>query len=332
MDKQPVGFSIDFPRAYPDLGIVGQFRSCPEDFVVDEHLGFEPTGDGEHVLLHIEKIGQNTHWVGQQLAELFDFDPKAVGFCGRKDRHAVTRQWFSLYDPQRIVDDALINIEGVRLLKVTRHIRKLRPGDHTANHFCIRLRQIKYTDTQKVLTDSDLAKLLPIISERLTVGVPNYFGAQRFGRELSNLHAAHTWLIDGRKPPRQRKSMVMSAARSYLFNQVLAKRVLNQTWTKSMEGDVLIDDQPSAPLWGRGRSATSKEAQVLETEALKPLIEWANGLEHCGLKQERRALQLLAQTPEVISDHSDIVLSFGLPSGTFATAVLAEIAQLSDGD
>lgn len=325
-------FSIDFPRAYSDLHLSGIFRSCPEDFVVDEILGFEPTAEGEHVLLHIEKIGQNTHWVGQQLADIFQLDSKAVGFCGRKDRHAVTRQWFSLYDPKRIVDEQIIDIEGVSILKVTRHIRKLRPGDHAANSFIIRLRELKNTTSNDPVTHADVDALLPVILERLQQGVPNYFGAQRFGRELSNLHAAHSWLIDGKKPSRQRKSMVMSAARSYLFNQVLSLRVRNRSWNTVLEGDVLIGTQATAPLWGRGRSATSAKALALETEALSPLIEWANGLEHCGLKQERRDLRLMPESIQVSSHHSDITLSFILPSGAFATAVLAEIATLRTGE
>ncbi len=85
-------FSTDFPSLYPSLNISGLFRYCPDDFIVFENLGFIPSGEGEHHLLHIEKIGQNTHWVAQQIARSLGMDKKAVGYCGRKDRHAVTRQ------------------------------------------------------------------------------------------------------------------------------------------------------------------------------------------------------------------------------------------------
>jgi len=325
-------FSIDFPRAYPDLGISGAFRSCPEDFVVNEVLGFEPSGEGEHVLLHIRKVGQNTHWVAQQLAQQCGLDNKAVGYCGRKDRHAVTQQWFSLYDPHRSVEQKNIAIEGVSILDTARHIRKLRPGDHAANQFEIRLRHLQYHDNQQALTSSECAALAPKIIERLQQGVPNYFGSQRFGRELSNLYAAHAWLVDKKPPPRARKSMVMSAARAYLFNQVLARRVREQSWQQSLAGDALLNNQPTAPLWGRGRLLTQDTVLNLESEVLAAFKQWCHGLEHCGLKQERRCLSLLPRSLNVECQNSDVVLHFSLPAGTFATSVLAEIASLRDAD
>lgn len=320
--------SLDFPRAYPSLHLSGAFRSCPEDFIVHEHLGFAPTDEGEHCLLHIEKIGQNTHWVAQQVEINLGLEKKSVGYCGRKDRHAVTRQWLSIYDPKREVDINKITIDGVKILEHTRHNRKLRPGDHQANHFVIRLRELVDTSTNKLVDKIKHKDLAELIRQRLEKGLPNYFGPQRFGNNGNNLIAAESWFTQGRAPTRQQRSMVMSAARSYLFNRILAKRIAENTWSTMITGDVLVNDRPTAALWGRGRLASQAEALAIENLALEPLSEWCHGLEHCGLKQERRQLLLRPGNVSINFDDNDLVLSFALEAGSFATSVLAEVAVL----
>jgi len=336
---------IVFPAVYPSLNIKGSFRSIPEDFIVNEHLGFEPSGEGEHVLIHIEKIGQNTHWVAEQLALLLDLDKKAVGYCGRKDRHAVTRQWLSVYDPHRRVDfmskpsgePNKIDIEGVTLLETTRHSHKLRPGDHQSNQFLIRLRNIRAIDStpeqaidENYLNDDKKQQLVNEIEQRLLVGIPNYFGPQRFGRDGNNLLSAANWFEKRKLPPRKQKSMVMSAARSYLFNTVLAARIGKNCWAQAIDGDVLIDSAPTAPLWGRGRLTSKGQALLLEEAALTELHSWCHGLEHCGLAQERRPTVLTPSNAGVSFDKNDLVLAFELVAGAFATSVLAEMADLCD--
>ena len=340
-----------FPTVYPSLQLSAKFRSTPEDFVVHENLGFSPSNNGEHCLIHIEKIGQNTHWVAEQLALLLKLDSKAVGYCGRKDRHAVTRQWLSIYDPHRNIDlsDELGNnlgIDGVKLLETTRHSHKLRPGDHQSNHFYIRLRDVKrrnHSATEdglegdstssaegigELLEDSQKPNIINAIKQRLTSGIPNYFGPQRFGRGGNNLLAAANWFEGKQPPPRKQKSMVMSAARSYLFNKVLAARIQQNCWASAIDGDVLTNACPSAPLWGRGRLTTQNQALELETTALEGLNDWCHGLEHCGLKQERRATVLHPTQVSVNYDNDDLVIAFDLISGAFATSVLAEVCTL----
>ncbi|MFT7490513.1 MAG: tRNA pseudouridine13 synthase [Pseudohongiellaceae bacterium] len=340
-----------FPTVYPSLELSAKFRSAPEDFVVHENLGFSPSNNGEHCLIHIEKIGQNTHWVAEQLALLLKLDSKAVGYCGRKDRHAVTRQWLSIYDPHRNIDfsDELgsnIGIDGVKLLETTRHSHKLRPGDHQSNHFYIRLRDVKrlnHSATEdglvddstngtegigELLEDSQKPNIINAIKQRFKSGIPNYFGPQRFGRGGNNLLAAGNWFEGKQPPPRKQKSMVMSAARSYLFNKVLAVRIQQNCWASAIDGDVLIDAYPTAPLWGRGRLTTQVQALELETTALEGLNDWCHGLEHCGLKQERRATVLHPTQVSVTYDDDDLVIAFDLISGAFATSVLAEVCTL----
>jgi tRNA pseudouridine13 synthase len=340
----------DFPTVYPSLHLSAQFRSAPRDFIVHENLGFKPAGDGEHCLIHIEKIGQNTHWVAEQLALLLKLDKKAVGYCGRKDRHAVTRQWLSIYDPHRNIDFSddvgnNMDIEGVQLLETTRHSHKLRPGDHQSNHFCIRLRDVKQrspieissdTNSEKnsevesyqLLDDSQKPQIISEIIQRFTSGIPNYFGSQRFGREGNNLVVAANWFENKRLPPRKQKSIIMSAARSYLFNKVLAARIEQNCWASAIDGDILINDCPTAPLWGRGRLTSQTQALELETKALEGLSVWCHGLEHCGLTQERRSTVLYPANFSVNVENDDLVIVFDLTSGAFATSILAEICTL----
>jgi tRNA pseudouridine13 synthase len=318
---------LAFPAAYPLLNLSASFRTIPEDFMVNEDLGFVPSGSGEHWLLHIEKMGQNTHWVAEQLALFCGLEPSAVGVCGRKDRHAVTRQWFSLYAPkQTTMNWSEFVVEGVQILEVHRHSQKLRLGSHKANDFSIRLRDLTAND--RPLMNADKAHLEAVIYQRLASGVPNYFGEQRFGRDNSNLVAARHWFELGRKPHPKRRSMVMSAARAYLFNQILALRVRQENWRQSMPGDLLEGGFPTGPLWGRGRSQTNDACLALETAVMADYADWCRGLEHCGLKQERRSLVLLPKNFALSWLGDDMALSFSLPVGTFATTILAEISEL----
>lgn len=267
-------FPVVFPRAYPSLNLSGRFRSYPEDFIVHENLGFSLAGEGEHCLLYIEKTGQNTHWVAQQIERALGLAKRSVGYCGRKDRHAVTRQWISIYEPKREMDIQQINIEGVALLSQIRHVRKLRPGDHQSNRFTIRLRDLCSTDQKNITDASEQAQLLETIKNRLAQGLPNYFGPQRFGREGNNLIQANDWLVHGKSPSRQQRSMVMSAARAYLFNQIVAARIVQQNWNILVGGDLAEVDSfgrewPTAALWGRGRLPSTAKALVIETTVLE---------------------------------------------------------------
>jgi len=157
----------------PDV-LRATMRGVPEDFVVEEQLGFAATGAGEHLFLLIEKRGANTVWVAQQLARWAGVAEHAVGYAGLKDRHALTRQAFTVHLPGRKAPDLDgLAIEGVRVLASDWHQRKLPRGALRGNRFVLRLREV---EGERHAIEDRLAK----IAER---GVPNGFGAQRFGRE-----------------------------------------------------------------------------------------------------------------------------------------------------
>jgi tRNA pseudouridine13 synthase len=292
----------------------------PEDFQVDENLGFSPLGEGEHVYLHIWKRGENTAWVAEKIAELAQVQVMDVGYCGRKDRHAVTTQWFSIYLPKKEMepDWSMLNSDSIKILSQSRHSHKLRRGDHETNSFIIRLRNPNAVN--KLSFEQRMSKVLE-------QGVPNYYGEQRFGRGGNNLAEAHAILVEGKRiRDKQKRGLMLSAARSYLFNQVLSARVSANNWQQLIEGEPEV--YPTAPLWGRGRSSSNNECLQLEMQTLEAWSEWRNGLEHSGLSQERRALILKPAFASWRWIDQDIAVSFTLGSGEFATTILRELTIL----
>ncbi|MGH1471159.1 MAG: tRNA pseudouridine(13) synthase TruD [Cellvibrionaceae bacterium] len=320
-------YPLDFAYAYGTPTSTAFYRVEIDDFSVRENLGFTPEGEGEHLYVHVKKRNQNTQWVAKEIAKFVGVSPRDVGFCGLKDRFAETSQWFSIYTPKKkAVDWSQFLIEGVSVITSTRHAFKLKPGMHEFNHFSITLRNIEYNDD------------LQIRLEKIKEGVPNYFGDQRFGIDGNNLLQAESLLIR-RQPIKNKKlrGLIISAARSYLFNTVLSKRVESENWKTSISGEP--EKFSSAPMWGRGRPLSFDQALEFESESLASLNELANGLEHVGLKQERRQLVCIPQTLTYSKEKNDqinsnfkesLTLTFSLPPGQYATSVLREIALIEN--
>lgn len=313
------GRDLDFPRARASIG-TALIRSEPEDFVVDELLDADFSGSGEHLYLLLRKRNLNTFWVARQLAEQYQVAPVAVGYAGLKDRRAVTSQWFSVATPAAANPDfshlILNSGEQLELVSQTRHARKLRRGDHQGNRFRLRLRQL--TAPREVMEQ----RLAAIAEE----GVPNYFGEQRFGHDGGNLQTFVDRLRNGRLPKQMpKRDLVLSAARSWVFNQVLGARVRDGSWCC---GDDDALRSATGPLWGRGRSPLSRDQAEQERNCLAPFEDWLYALEHAGLSQERRLLCLKPQgfSWQWLAD-TDLQLDFSLPPGTFATAVLRELVE-----
>jgi tRNA pseudouridine13 synthase len=318
-------------------------RSAPEDFRVDEVLGFEPSGAGEHLFLQIEKRGANTAWVAQRLARWAGVAEHAVGYAGLKDRHAVTRQAFTVHLPRRIAPDlALLDAEPeFRVLESAWHARKLPRGALRGNRFVIRLRAL-------VGDPAAIDARLHAIARR---GVPNYFGEQRFGRDGGNLAAARA-MFGGRRVPREKRSILLSAARSHLFNALLATRVEIDAWERGLDGEVwmldgshsvfgpeplseplqqrcsALDIHPTGPLWGRGELRSEGEAAALERAPAAQHPDLAAGLEQAGLRQERRALRLPVRELSWNFIDADLELAFFLPAGSYATTVLHALGDI----
>lgn len=331
-------------RAYGAAVLQASIRKVPEDFIVEEIDAFEASGSGEHLLLSIEKRGMNTVFAAQRIARWAGVAESAMGYAGLKDRHALTRQRFSVWLPKKVAPSIeSLDEDGLRVLHADWHSRKLPRGALAGNRFVLTLRDVQ---GQREAID---ARLQAIAAR----GVPNVFGEQRFGRGGDNVEQALA-MFAGRRMRRDQRSILLSAARSQLFNQVLAVRIEAGCWDSGMEGEVwmldgshsvfgpqLFDDtlaqrlaafdiHPTAPMWGRGELRSTGASAALELDAMADATALAlrEGLEAAGLKQERRSLRLPVRELawEWLAEDG-LQLRFALPSGSYATAVLAELGD-----
>ena len=319
----------------------GVFKVHPEDFKVSEQLGFELSGEGEHLWLYVEKRDLNTLDLCKAIAEKLNVLPKKVAYAGLKDKQAITQQWLSICTAKD-VDCQALTLDKARVLIAKRHTQKLKRGAHRANNFEIIVRDI----SQQKSLEQALGRI-----EKY--GVPNYFGEQRFGRSGNNVRQAELMFAQKIKVSRQQRGLYLSAARAYLFNEVLSERVKRKAWNIGLEGDVMMlagtnsffqakvndealakrlfefDIHPSVPLWGKGKLATSCLANSLENEIINKYPQLTAGLESYGLRQQRRASRLIVQDLELIwMNRETLKLKFSLPKGTFATTVLRELLTI----
>ncbi|MGK9451217.1 tRNA pseudouridine(13) synthase TruD [Acidithiobacillus caldus] len=342
------GLERQYPRLDEDIG--GVLWRGPDTFFVQELLPFQPSGVGEHVFLHIEKCGLNTEEVARRLARHAGVHVRDIGYAGLKDRHARTRQFFTVPVPGRTEPDwtALEN-EHQKILERHRHDRKLRRGAHLGNRFRLSLQVLRGSRRD---WDVALHRL-----ERL--GFPNYFGGQRFGHD--NLAAAARLLAGtGQRLQRGQQGLLWSAARSALFNAVLTERVRTGSWQTLLPGERVQlegshshflarrsdadwsalearlhawDLHPSGPLPGSGTDGPEDEAAQVEQAALAAWmgppefpengLTWADRLGAQGLRAARRALRCRVRecSWEWVDDER-LDLHFSLPSGSFATVAL----------
>ncbi|MDB5818882.1 MAG: hypothetical protein JWQ11_2522 [Rhizobacter sp.] len=313
-----------WPNAYPASDASATLKLFNEDFIVTELPLQLPSGEGEHIWLDIEKNGANTAFVAQQLAEAAGVQERDVGYGGLKDRYAITRQWFSIYLPKGETPDlTLLQHPEFKVLAQSRHVKKLRPGDLQGNRFRIVMRDVAGD------RDAIEANLQAVASR----GVPNYFGAQRFGHDGGNVEQGRAMLareIRVRNP--KKKGIYLSAVRSFVFNEVLALRIQQGLWGKTLPGDVMDEaGRPTGPLWGRGRVITTDQVQALENGVAGTHAALCDGMEHAGLNQERRSLVASPVDMSWEWPHADqLVLTFSLPPGNYATSVMAEILHTTE--
>jgi tRNA pseudouridine13 synthase len=339
--------ALNVPRAFGAPLCSGRVRVEPEDFVVEEDLGFAPSGAGAHVLIKVRKRGANTEWVAREIGRAAGCRPGDVGFAGLKDRHAVTVQWFSVPSPRgaTYVGDVIEKLQGLRgegfeVLEAHAHAKKLPRGALAGNRFAIRVRDVS-------ADDAAIAERVDAIASR---GLPNFFGPQRFGREGANLRKIPADLTSGLSGvhPGER-TYVLSAARSLVFNAVLAERVSDGSWCQLEVGDVAnldgtgsvfavesvddllrdrvtaLDVHPSGPMWGKGEVLSKGRIQQLEQQVAASLPEPCALVVAAGMNQERRGLRLAVRELGWAREGHDVLVRFWLTKGSFATTVLGEL-------
>jgi tRNA pseudouridine13 synthase len=342
-------FPHEIPRAWGAPVAEFRIRSTPDDFHVFEIPVTLPQGEGNHVWLQIEKRQLNTDEVARLIAKHADVPPREVSYAGLKDRDAVTQQWFSVNLQGKAHPDwSALNGERLHVLQAQAHPRKLKRGALTGNRFVLILR--------------DVAGNRAAIEQRLQQlqqgGVPNAFGAQRFGRNGSNVARAREVLIGGRRErDRHRLGLMFSTARSWVFNALLAVRIEDQTWNQARPGEVLqldgrsavfvaeaidteiqrrmdaLEVHPTAPMVGDGSSLAQAEALLWEAQQLEPQQEWIAALSRARVEQDRRALRIaLPDLRWQWLEDAVLQLEFSLPSGSYATAVLHELGTAVESD
>ncbi len=329
--------------AYGGAQSQGIIRKTPDDFIVNEIQSFELSGVGEHAFLLVEKCGENTEFVARQLARCASVRQRDVSYAGLKDRHARTTQWFSVWLPGKPDPDwTILNSDSIKILQAKRHTRKLKRGSLAGNQFILCIQE--WQGDKAVLEQQ-----LQAIKEQ---GVPNYFGAQRFGHNANNIARALA-LFAGEKISRAQRGIYLSTARSYLFNHILSERVANHSWKQALVGDALMFDDshsffqvevldesilqriaqlelhPTAVLWGKGEAQVAGEVMLLEQRIIDQFDDLAQGLMAFGIEKDRRALRSHVKELqwEFIGDNC-LELSFSLNAGCYATSVLREIARV----
>ena len=313
------------------------------DFVVKEQLGYDMSGDGEFVAVKVRKTDCNTLFVGEQLAKFAGISARNMSYAGLKDRKAVTEQWFSLQMPgQPTPDFSQFSLDGVEILEITRHQRKIRIGSLQGNHFEILLRNAEETDELKVRLDF-LAKN----------GFPNYFTEQRFGRDGNNLTQALRWANgEINVKDRNKRSFYLSATRSEIFNLIVAKRIELGLAQKVLNGDILqlngshswfvVDESEdlaqlqqrlaqqdvllTAPLIGEEeKSAVDFEHEIFaQHQALFDLMRQER------MKAARRAILMQPQHFQWQFEPNGLRLQFALPAGSYATALIRELVNIEN--
>lgn len=325
----------------------GVIKQSPEDFRVDEILGFEPDGDGEHLCVQVRATGLNTAWLVKALAQWAGIPKSQVSFSGQKDRHAVTTQWFSLQLPGRPdPDGARFELTGAEIVRMHRHSRKIRTGTHWGNQFEITLRQLSFLEGQSI---DAIHERLRVVSRQ---GVPNYFGPQRFGNNEANLKRAFEAVSSGRLPrDRDERGWIFSALRSYLFNRWLSARVDGGQWQQWMPGDILqrrgrrgyfvpeeLDDDtrlrlqngelvPAGLLPGEDDFPMQGAARAFVDTVWEGEQTALSFLRKHRLTGEVRPAVLFAENFEYDLEATDLRLKFSLPKGSFATALLREVVS-----
>jgi len=351
--------TLDFNSLFPTINKIsttGIIRTNPQDFKVTELNDIELSGAGEHLWLYIEKTDSNTDWVAKQLSNVCQTPRGQVGFAGLKDRHAVTQQWFSIQLPKisgiKKIQSALP--DAITIIEHGKHSKKIKVGQLNYNQFEIIIREINCNHKSNDKSDSENNKKQQIEKNIQNIkdnGVPNYFGPQRFGHDMGNIQKAQDWFSGSYKvKTKNLKSILISTARSHIFNTIVAQRIKEKTWDTTITGDILqlnkshswftasdastteiverlkvFDIHLTAAMWGEDPVQSSESCAIMEKKIADTFPIYQLGFEKFRLKQDRRAMRIcpIDLKHEWIDDN--LKLTFKLLPGAYATGVIREI-------
>ncbi len=347
---------MDVPPELPFLtpaqaGCGGFLKRTPEDFFVEEIPAYPPSGDGEHLLLLVEKRGITTSDLVGRASKMLGLRPSQVGYAGLKDAQAVTRQWISLHTKE---EPRLARLESpeIKVLRVERHRNKLRRGHLRGNRFRIVLREST--------PPAGFTLLWKTLAE---VGFPNYFGPQRFGAEGDNARKGALIVSRQIRPPanRDHARLLINAFQSALFNRLVAHRISERARLDDLlPGDFAIfresgsffavteaglDDacrraaggeiSAAAPLFGYKTPLAEGlpgewERSALESNALDP-ADFRLGGKKLSQAGTRRAVRAFPENHSwramELEGRPCLELEFSLRQGVYATSFLRELMK-----
>ncbi|CAM3504889.1 tRNA pseudouridine synthase D [Vibrio aerogenes CECT 7868] len=333
----------DLAYLYGQPTVKAKFKEKPEHFIVKENLGFSPDGDGEHLFVRIRKTGENTRFVANELAKACGVKSKDVSWAGLKDRHAITEQWLSVCLPKQDNPDFssfLSQYPQIEILDISRHRKKLRPGELKENHFQITLTSV-----------SDMGDVLRRLEYIQRDGVPNYFGTQRFGHDGNNVREARRWGRDNVRTRNQsQRSLYLSAARSWIFNHIVSERIQQGLFDQLICGDialvqgefVLVTEDNlvalnqtlseglshiSGALAGDNELPTVGKVSDLEQGCLDAEPDLMKLIRGNRMQHDRRKLSLKPNQLNWKVKENEVILDFSLDAGCFATSVLRELIE-----
>lgn len=334
-----------------------KFKVSPDDFIVKEIMAVNLTGRGEHLWLYIQKTNLNTAYLAKLLGLWANIPLSAVSYSGLKDRYAVTTQWFSLHLPKQhnkqrtqtiasfdsFAKKYLNTHESIKIIQHSYHQKKLQRGTHQYNAFLITLRNVQIKDT----TALDTA-----ICQLRCLGMPNFFGLQRFGADNVQKFCQFANKFHKKHKLTSAQSLLISSAKSHIFNEILKKRVLDDTWNMPICGDIFmldgtqslftsdIDDDliarinqgdihPTAVMFGKNATlCPTDDCQTLENSIISDNQALASALSKIQTQSSRRALRVMIdELSSHWQDDTTLQLSFQLPTGAFATSLLAILCQ-----
>lgn len=322
----------------------GRLKAEFADFIVKEELGYPLSNDGEFVAVKIRKTNANTLFVGEKLAEFVGISAKNMSYAGLKDRHAVTEQWFCLHLAGKETPDfSQFALDDIEVLEVTRHNRKIRVGSLAGNHFELLLRDVVQSEN-----------LVHRLEALQALGFPNYFTEQRFGRDGNNLTQAQRWAKGEIKvKDRKKRSFYLSAARSEIFNLVVADRIQSGLLNEVVENDVM--QLAGSNSWFVAQAEELSElnkrlalGDILQTAPLigeNSLSQPCSAREQKIVAEQQLLLNLMAQErtnalrrPMLCKPQNftwqftdeGLKLAFFLPAGSYATALVRELILVDD--
>jgi tRNA pseudouridine13 synthase len=332
---------IYLTRDLPGTG--GRIKERVEDFIVEEVPLYQFSGQGDFTFLLVEKTNLSSLDLVNAIRKHLDLEDHQVGMAGWKDKRAITRQWISL-PFQKTSKEGLAPLadKGIRILEQRRHSNKLRIGHLLGNRFSVIIRQ---PDPQA------MEKAAAIIRNLQTLGLPNFYGVQRFGAGGNNPEKGLALLLGKYRLPSVRKrKLLISAYSSLLFNLTLKYRIEQGLFTRLLPGDIakkhdtgglfLVSDaakeQPRAerleisatgPIWGRkmkkaGDQAAALEEKILSCQGLTPEVFHKQ-------PGSRRSLRVVLKEFSIQPEMEGLRLEFFLPKGTYATVLLDEIMKIS---